>query len=424
MGCSGSSAREADYAAATPTDVQPVEAKPTPSRQEPAMSTEDAEMPDDTEEVAELSGARLEKVKAIFAKWLTGSESETGMLELKSFSGASVTVGPHSVELLKTLSQMDTNGDGFVEASEWQKYFQPISAVLSDEEFAAVLEGLETSGQDLITILSCSKLAANVGTVAGSSAADKAGDAEGEDMVTEDFALSAEQEKKVGELFGALASAWGTDGAGTISVDKLQGHKMVNGPNQLKIFESLEAMDADGDKEVTLVEMMAYFTILGENMSETVFQTVYDELAQLAQDEALISSLTALATSGPMPSSGATDEDGEAEEDYEAPERLSSEELAKLEELFLLFVPNKQSPIQLSDLGKKCRVEVGPNTEDLLAKSLEVMDDNKDGMVTFDEMSLYFSYQRANGLSTEDFGVLVQEMMDSVNTASMLEMAK
>ena len=112
-------------------------------------------------------------------------------------------------------------------------------------------------------------------------------------------------------------------------------------------------MDADGDKEVTLSEMLAYFTVLSEMMTDDqFFDTVRGDMLTLAQDTSLIAQLTALAGTAPTttaadkPTTTAVEESAEAEEaevetagadEEEAPPPMSAmrEELVK--DLFTLF---------------------------------------------------------------------------------------
>ena len=85
------------------------------------------------------------------------------MIEIKALKGVTVNVGPQESQVLSQLIAMDYNGDGFVEASEWETYFGTTAGVLSDSEFQVIMDDLRASGEQMVTILRCTKLASGAG---------------------------------------------------------------------------------------------------------------------------------------------------------------------------------------------------------------------------------------------------------------------
>ena len=130
MGCGGSKA-EAPAAPAAAGANSPTMVKVQP----PAAAPSAGEA---------LPPKRLEKVRALFQEW---DVDGNGMIPLSTLNGATTSVGPTEVKVLAQLADMDFNGDGFVEASEWEEYFTATAGGLTDQQFDAIIEDLTTSGR-------------------------------------------------------------------------------------------------------------------------------------------------------------------------------------------------------------------------------------------------------------------------------------
>ena len=239
-------------------------------------------------------------------------------------------------------------------------------------------------------------------------------------------------------------------GKGCISIRALQAGKMSVGPHELGAFDALEAMDADGDGEVTRAEMEGYFGVVGADMSDAQFHTLLKELRDIAADASLINRLMAIAAGaaaangadGAPSQSGATagggdggesaptaaveaaseEEEAEAEAAEEAPP-LSASRVELLRRLYSVFAPagDDAGGICVATVGTDCTVELGPRklrASDFLA----AMDADADGRVSFDEMATYF---RGVGASLDDeaFELIVGDMVDAASTASLLKAA-
>ena len=104
---------------------------------EPAAQEEAAECE------ASLDGhARKEEIMGIFKQLDTTS---SGSILLDDLKGATISVGPTKTDnFYETLKQMDFNGDGVVDAKEWEMYFATIVETLTtDDELNIVLEPLK-----------------------------------------------------------------------------------------------------------------------------------------------------------------------------------------------------------------------------------------------------------------------------------------
>jgi len=413
MGCGGSKPPEdVSYNTSADTKTAPARANPAPM-----VAPEPPSMPD---AAAVLGPQRLARVKSIFTTW---DMDGTGKIEISAFKGTTVKAGPVESKVLDQLSVMDYNDDGYVVAEEWEQYFALTCESLSDDEFELLMADIAEAASNMVAIISMVRLAQGP-TPTGESG-------EGEEEAAPE-PMSADRVAAVKELF----AAWDPAGKGSIPLDKVQAGKMEVGPTQVQVFEALEMMDADGDKEVTLSEMLAYFTVLSEMMTDDqFFDTVRGDMLTLAQDTSLIAQLTALAGTAPTttaadkPTTTAVEESAEAEEaevetagadEEEAPPPMSAmrEELVK--DLFTLF-SSALDPIPLAELEADCTIEVGPARANLL-KELHTMDANDDGKLTFDEMKDYFTLV-GSSLTDDEFSTILTEMTDSAATASMLKVA-
>ena len=91
-----------------------------------------------------LSGEKKKQVMEVFKLF---DVKDDGKIPLKQLRDAGMKVGGTDVKILSTLADMDFNGDGYVEASEWELYFATVSADLSDEELKLVMDDLRTAGR-------------------------------------------------------------------------------------------------------------------------------------------------------------------------------------------------------------------------------------------------------------------------------------
>lgn len=228
--------------------------------------------------------------------------------------------------------------------------------------------------------------------------------------------MSAARSATVEELF----KAWDHDGKGSISILNLQQCTVSNGPQTMNLFKALEAMDTDDDKEVTLTEMIAYFTIVGEKLSDDEFESLRQDMLELAQNRALIASLTAIA-SNPMAGGPSSEAPAAEEEETEPPAELSKERVALCEELYTTFVSSTETSIPLADLESDCVVEMGPARTNPFAW-LRLADANSDGQLTFDEMKAYFAVL-GEAMTDDEFSIVLNEMIDSAASKAVLKAA-
>ena len=101
---------------------------------------------DEEDEVPKLptleAGETRDRIMGLFEKY---DHAKNGMIPLDKIKKAGVSVGPTENKILNTLAAMDFNGDGFIEASEWELYFAATVEALSADELDVVLGDLEAS---------------------------------------------------------------------------------------------------------------------------------------------------------------------------------------------------------------------------------------------------------------------------------------
>jgi len=115
----------------------------------------------------------------------------------------------------------------------------------------------------------------------------------------------------------------------------------------------------------------------------------------------------------------AADEEEEEEEAAEFPP-LTEARTALLQQLYGVFATDAdKSTILMSGLTCDAKIELGPATFTPL-EFMEVMDENKDGKVTFAEMCAYFTVVGAE-LDDASFDLIVNEMIDAASTKKLLE---
>lgn len=291
------------------------------------------------------------------------------------------------------------------------------------------MNDLAETGGDMVTILKCSRLAKEGAAPLPKKGKKGAASAEALEEAQEalgNMELSAERKAAVEELF----AAWDFDKKG--SIDRKQLNEQVGvsvGPRAEKVFTSLELMDADGDQLVTLDEMLAFFGAASSMMSDDEFSSLRDEMLEVAQTQASVASMVALAAEAPtsrtIDSTGAGGEytgDEVTDEDAaeSAPPPLSEARVALVKELFEKYADTTDVDIDLSLLQADCRPEVGPNKESVM-ESLALMDADGDGKVTYSEMTGYFT-QVGAVLDEAEFELILGECISSAATAQLIRM--
>jgi|EP00900_Chrysochromulina_parva_P002095 Ca2+-binding EF-hand superfamily protein len=365
-------------------------------------------------EIPPLSPERLGKVRTIFKEW---DYDESGTLDVEEFTHVSINVGPSERKVLQHLRDMDFNGDGKIEPQEWEKYFALLTEHLDELSFQSVLDDMGKSGADLITVLRCTALA----HVATAASEPTTLDEEPDDHAL--TPLTAERKAKVDELFGA----WDVNHKGAIPLKKLQQGKITFGPQQSSLFERLQDMDADGDGNVTLTEMLMYFTVLGDHTSDDEFSLILGEMQTAAADTTLIEALMRISTTDAEErnsfrkernSGGHASEDDDEEEKFEP---LSPEKTALVRKLFDIFAKgDDKSGIPIAALQGDATIEIGP-TKMTLLQFLDSMDADQNGTVTFAEMVAYFTVLGAD--LGDDFELILNEMVDSSSAKMHLKLA-
>ena len=346
-------------------------------------------------------------VRQLFNEWdIEGN----GMIEIKALKGVTVNVGPQESQVLSQLIAMDYNGDGFVEASEWETYFGTTAGVLSDSEFQVIMDDLRASGEQMVTILRCTKLASGAGDAPKAVSSDEASEA-AEALAA--MTLSGERKAKVEELF----KTWDVKGDGKIAYKTLNSTGVQVGPKEIKVLDDLGRMDTDGDEFVSLSEMLAFFGACSAEMNDEEFATIMGDMSDVAATTTGVAKMIAM-TNDAAATAGVV---GEGEE-IEPPPEMSPEREALVKSLFEAFSESVNTPIAIKSLELDTKTSVGPAKESVLS-NLVAMDANGDGMLEYGEMKDYFAVCGAV-LSDDEFEMILGDMRDNATTAQMIKTAE
>lgn len=355
------------------------------------------------DDAPQLPPDKLKLVKDMFKEWdIEGN----GMIEIKALKGVTVNVGPQESQVLSQLIAMDYNGDGFVEASEWEAYFQSTASVLSDAEFQVIMDDLNSSGSHMVTVLRCKKMAGE-----STGPTHETSDEEVQEALAA-MALPEEKKAAVEELF----AIWDYKSIGKIAYKEINSAGLQVGPKEIKVLDDLKKMDTDGDEVVDLPEMLAFFGAVCSIMSEDEFSSLIEEMKEVANSTVGVAKMIAM-TNKEAASAGVADED---EEQEEVPELSAArEELVK--SLFMAFSDSLDVPIAIKTLEMETKTSVGPAKESVMS-NLIAMDANGDGMLEYGEMKDYFKVCGAV-LNDSEFDLVVGDMRDNASTAQMIKVA-
>ena len=342
-----------------------------------------------------LTSNQLDRVKSLFADFDIDSK---GSIKISDLSGAVVKVGPIESNVLSQLKAMDFNGDGTVDADEWQQFFEATAGTLSASEFDVIMKDLSEAGIDMITVLKCTRLAASAATDATApTSADDAALAE----------LPASRKAAVEALF----DAWDFGGEGRVNLSKVASASLQIGPREDKILSDLATMDVDHDGFVTKEEMLQFFGAASPMLSDGEFDQVTSEMSELAHTAKNIAEMLALAAA-PVTVSA----------DESALPPLSEARAQLVKELYLKYAPSVEVAIDLSRLQGDCKTEIGPSKHTLL-ESLAAMDANGDSLVVYDEMVSYFNAV-GSVLSDDEFDATLSELASSAAMAQLVRMVE
>jgi Ca2+-binding EF-hand superfamily protein len=295
-------------------------------------------------------------------------------------------------------------------------YFSATGSALSPEEFNVVMTDLAETGNAMVTILRCTRLAqqANAAPTGTLTAAEKEDAEDGATLL--DLSLPTERKGAVEELFGA----WDPQKTGSIDLKALQGIDTLKvGPRDEKVLTGLAAMDANGDHLVTLEEMLAFFG--AAKLDDAEFKAMTGEMLTSASTALNIASLVKMTEEAPVSRDLPADPDAEDDDD-DTPPPLSGVRTELVKELFSKYSESQDVDIDISTLQADCTSEIGPNKEGIL-QSLSAMDADGDGKVTFKEMVGYFTVVGA-ALNEDEFQLVLDELIQNAQTAQLIRMVQ
>jgi len=355
---------------------------------------------------APLSAARLEAVTSLFKEWdLKGD----GMIPLGLLDkGGNIEVGNVNVGVLKQLKDMDFNGDGSVELSEWVTYWTTIGASLSDSDFEMILKELAESGENMMTIARCTLLAEQANEMTG-------GPADEDEPASPVPELAEDRKAKIQQLW----EAFDYEGTGQVEIAKVTSASVSVGAQQISVCQNFSVMDADGDGCVSQQEMFTYFGYTSAKLSDEEFELVIGDMLLLAEAAKGVNANLKLAMIA-QEGISTGEAEAEGEEGAAAPplEPLSAPRAEKVEQLFKAFDPDMQ-PIDLDVIAKSSNVDIGPHKSSVLG-GLKSMDYNGDGKVEYEEMKQYFTAISAT-VSDDDFTLIIDDLIDSATSAQMIK---
>lgn len=272
------------------------------------------------------------------------------------------------------------------------------------------MDDLRGSGESMVTVLRCTKLAGQSSTGPTSAvSSEEAADAEAELALMQ---LSDARKEKVLELF----KLWDYKNDGKIAYKTLNATGVQVGPKEHKVLDDLGRMDTDGDEVVTLDEMLAFFGACSEVMTDEEFDTIMGDMSDVASTTNGVAKMIAM-TESSAKEAGVVAEG----EEVEPPPELSAEREALVKALFEAFSSSISEPIPIKSLEMDTKTNVGPAKENVL-KNLNDMDSNGDGMLEYGEMKDYFAACGAV-LNDEEFTMVLGDMRDTATTAQMIKTA-
>ena len=124
---------------------------------------------------------------------------------------------------------------------EWILWFTATAGTLNADEFNVIMEEMQSSAEEMVTLVRCTRLAAEGAAEVEVPAASPP--------------LTGERLQKVQALF----KAWDYEGKGSIDRLKVGASSVSFGPHKSQVLKQLDEMDTDGDNLVTLTEMTDFF---------------------------------------------------------------------------------------------------------------------------------------------------------------------
>jgi len=361
------------------------------------------------------------KIMALFKKLALADLQEDGKQPTISVEamkqGGNTALGKGSVNFLKTICQMDFNGDGDVEESEWEMFFAMLKQDNDAKQIDDILNQMEEASGDVIAIAMASAAAAqdDDGTM-GYDAEEAAA------MIQEAIDALGEAEHA---LIDTLFKAWDWNDDGKIEIARLSSNGVNMGPHKASVFSQLEKMDLDADGHVDKKEMQTYFGLLKQMTTAEEFQSAISEMSDAATAEKDVYRFILLNAEYNRSALILDDDDAKADAEAAAaalPD-LSDERLVKVKALFQTFEQDLSKNINLKSL-EATKIDNGPvSSSGGFADSMKMMDANGDGELEYKEMLDYFKAIGAE-LDEDNFNIVLDGLTESAATSISLMTAE
>jgi len=231
------------------------------------------DLPDSlTEGVSELSAARQAQVQAL---WDAFDFDSSGQIDREKLETATVTVGSREAKVFANLKDMDLDGDRVVTQDEMFTYFKFVSGGLSDSEFTLIVEEMTEFAT------SAAAVAANLKIAMALTGADFGGGGGGEEEGDDDDAIVEQPPQMSKSRYALCASLFDVFDPthAPIELSKLTADCTVDvGPCKANVMNAMKDMDINGDGKVEFQELIDYFTVVGEKMSDDEFEGLVSNL--------------------------------------------------------------------------------------------------------------------------------------------------
>lgn len=213
-----------------------------------------------------LSEEQKQLVVQLFNDWDFNGDGHIDMSKLQT---TGVEVGPRNEQVFADFDKMDIDKDGKVTLDEMILYFGTVSQMMTPEQFT-----------DTVTEMS-SVATIEKSIVLGVAMAGDAGDpvvAEGEVDSGPPPPLSTTRTALVEELF----KTWSADLTVPIELSGVAAAKVDLGPAKVQVLDGLSIMDANSDGKLELGEMVDYFTMVSQSLSDSEFEDILNSLKDTA----------------------------------------------------------------------------------------------------------------------------------------------
>jgi len=230
----------------------------------------DEDLPDGMAEgLGELPAERQAQVQAL---WDAFDFEGSGRIDREKLETATVSVGSREAKVFANLKDMDLDGDRVVTQDEMFTYFKFVSGGLSDSEFTLIVEEMTEFAIVAAAVAANLKIAM---ALTGADFGSGGGGEDGDDATVEQpLQISKARYALCSSLFDVFDPTHAP-----IELSKLTADCTVDvGAYKANVMSAMKDMDINGDGKVEFQELIDYFTVVGEKMSDDEFEGLVSNL--------------------------------------------------------------------------------------------------------------------------------------------------